>query len=401
MNVLVICQHYCPEPFRLSDICEALVRRENKVTVVTGTPNYPMGEIYPGYENGQHRDEEIGGVTVHRCPIHPRKTGIIHRIWNYYSYSYKSKKYIKTLDDSFDVVFIYQLSPIMMANAGIKYAEKHGKKTVLYCLDLWPASLAAGGISGGVVYKWFHKVSQKVYSSADKILITSKSFSEYFADEFGIEDTEYLPQYAEELFVPEACKKKPDEYIDLMFAGNVGAAQNLETVIKAAAACKDIQNLRWHIVGDGKELPHCEQMAKELAAPVIFHGRRPIEEMPSFYAMADAMLVTMKKDDFISYTLPGKVQSYMAAGKPIIGAIDGEAQRVINESQCGFCATAEDVDGLVECVRRFVSADRAQLGEASREYYDCNYTKDKFINALEQALLDAAGASVAVKESVK
>lgn len=401
MNVLVICQHYYPEPFRLSDICEELVRRGNKVTVVTGVPNYPMGEIYPGYEDGQHRDEEINGVTVHRCPIHPRKTGIIHRVWNYYSYSNKSKKYIGSLDNSFDVVFVYQLSPVMMANAAVKYAKKHGKKVVLYSLDLWPASLAAGGISGGAVYNYFHKVSKKIYSAADKILITSKSFSEYFFEEFGIGDTEYLPQYAEELFVPENCKKEPDAYIDVMFAGNVGAAQSVETIIKAAAACKDIKNLRWHIVGDGKDLARCKALSEELDAPVVFHGRRPIEEMPRFYSMADAMLVTMKRDDFISFTLPGKVQSYMAAAKPIIGAIDGEAQRVINESECGLCADAEDVAGLAECVRRFATSDMEALGANSRDYYIRNYTKDKFINTLEGVLLDSADLRVEVKESIK
>ena len=144
MKILVVCQHYHPEPFRLSDICEELVKRGHEVGVVTGTPNYPMGEIYPGYENHARQDEVVNGVKVHRCAIHPRKTGILHRVWNYYSFARESSKYVKKLDDSFDVVFINQLSPVMMANAGIKYAKKHKKKSVLYCLDLWPASLGAG-----------------------------------------------------------------------------------------------------------------------------------------------------------------------------------------------------------------------------------------------------------------
>lgn len=384
MNILVICQHYFPEPFRISDICEELVRRGNKVTVVTGTPNYPMGEIYPGYENGQRADEIINGVRVIRCKIHPRKTGAIHRLWNYYSYPRASTRAVKRLKDNFDVVFIYQLSPVMMAKAGIRYAKKHHIKSVLYCLDLWPASISAGGVNGGVIYKWFDRESRKVYRAVDKILVSSKSFSGYFAEKFGINDTTYLPQYAEERFTPDECRKKPDGFVDLMFAGNVGAAQSVDTIVRAAALCRDIPNLRWHVVGDGIALDECRKLAEELPAPVIFHGRQPSSEMPRYYAMADAMLVTMKKDPVISLTLPGKVQSYMAAGKPIIGAIDGEARRVIDESMSGMCTNSENVEGLVACVMDFIHSDINALIENSTNYYEKNFKKNDFILELQK-----------------
>lgn len=383
MKILVICQYYYPEPLRITDICEELVRAGHDVTVVTGTPNYPMGDIYPGYENNKRQDEIINGVKVHRCTIHPRKTGVIHRVWNYYSYPHVSSKYISQLDDSFDVVFINQLSPVLMAKAGIQYAKRHNKKTVLYCLDLWPASLGVVGLNTGVIYKWFHRVSQKIYCSVDKILISSQSFSTYFSKEFKIENTVYLPQYAEDTFVPECCRKILNDYIDLMFAGNIGTAQSVDTIIKAAALCKDIPNLRWHIVGDGKEIDSCRKLAQELGAPVVFYGRKPIEEMPRYYAMADAMLVTMQNDPIISTTLPGKVQSYMAAGKPIIGAINGETQRVICESQSGLCANAEDFEGLAECVKKFMLSDKELFAENAIAYYTNNYTKENFISKLQ------------------
>lgn len=387
MKILVVCQYYYPEPFRISDICEELVKRGNDVTVVTGIPNYPMGEIYSGYEDDRHKDEVINGVKVHRCPIHPRKTGAVHRLWNYYSYAHASSKYIKKLDDSFDAVFINQLSPVMMANAGIKYAKKHNKKSVLYCLDLWPASLGAGGVKGGIIYKWFYRESKKVYKSVDRILISSKSFVKYFKDEFGIEKTIYLPQYAEESFTVEECKKEPNKYIDLMFAGNIGSAQSVDTIIKAAALCKDIPNLRWHIVGDGKDLENCKKLSQELLAPVIFYGRKPIEEMPKYYAMADGMLVTMKKDPIISMTLPGKIQSYMAAGKAIIGAIGGETKEVIEEAKCGFVAKEEDVEDLATIVRHFVTLENiADFGRNGYEYYKRNFSKITFLDELEKQL---------------
>ena len=379
MKILVVCQYYYPEPFRISDICEELVKRGNDVTVVTGTPNYPMGIIYEGYEDGAHSDEVINGVKVHRCPIHPRKNGAIHRLWNYYSYSLASSRYIKTLDDSFDVVFINQLSPVMMANAGIEYAKKHQKKSVLYCLDLWPASLGAGGVNGGIIYKWFYRESKKVYKAVDKILISSRAFATYFKEEFGIEETEYLPQYAEESFTPEECKKESNEYVDLMFAGNIGSAQSVDTIIKAAALCKDIPNLHWHIVGDGKELDSCKKLSEELEAPVTFYGRKPIDEMPKYYAMADAMLVTMKKDPIISMTVPGKVQSYMAAGKPIIGAIDGETKAVVTNAKCGVCVDVQDSILLANSVKTNYKVAFSLWGKNGYDYYRNCFSKDAFI----------------------
>ena len=154
MKILVICQYYSPEPFRHSDICEELVKRGHEVTVVTGLPNYPMGKIYDGFRHGKKRDEQINGVKIHRCFIIGRRHGAIFRFLNYYSYAISSHFYVKHLKDDFDVVFVNQLSPVMMAKAGITYKKKHNKKLVLYCLDLWPESLVAGGITrGSFIYK--------------------------------------------------------------------------------------------------------------------------------------------------------------------------------------------------------------------------------------------------------
>lgn len=391
MKILVVCQYYYPEPFRIADICEELVQHGNEVTVVTGTPNYPMGEIYSGYENGKKAEETVNGVRIIRCPIHPRKQGAIHRLWNYYSYPHLSKRVVRNLNDDFDIVFLYQLSPVMMAKAGIWYARQYHIKSVLYCLDLWPESLVAGGVKrGSLIYKFFHKVSKKIYKAVDSILITSRSFAEYFEKEFGITNTQYLPQYAEASFTLETCKKEPNDTIDLVFAGNVGTAQSVDTIIKAATLCKDIPNLRWHIVGDGIALLDCKKMAEKFEVPVIFHGRQPVEQMPRYYAMADAMLVTMQKDPVLSLTLPGKVQSYMAAGKPIIGAIDGEAKRVIEQTQCGYCVPAGDFEGLAKICMEIADkrAEYAALGNRSREAYEQMFSRDRFMNSLEKHFCD-------------
>ena len=389
MKILVVCQYYYPEPFRITDICEELVKKGHEVSVLTGIPNYPEGRIYQGYGFGKKRKEIINGVKIQRCFTIGRRKGILFRFLNYYSFAFSSFVRSFFIKEKFDAVFVNQLSPVMMAEAAINYKKRSGAKMYLYCLDLWPESLAAGGIKkGSPIYRLYHRVSERIYKKADNILVSSKSFSDYFEDEFGIENTVYLPQYAEALFTAEKCRKEPDEKIDIMFAGNIGAAQSMDTVVYAAEKTKDIKNLYWHIVGDGSELERIKKLAETLdIRNMVFYGRKPLKTMPEYYSKADAMLVTMQKDETICRTLPGKVQTYMAAGKTILGAIDGETAEVINESGCGKCCGAEDSCGLAEIVRSFCENKAAeQCGNNSLDYYEKMFSKNSVITKLEKIL---------------
>ena len=391
MKILVVCQHYFPEPFRLPDICETLVRRGHTVTVVTGTPNYPEGEIYDGYAKGARADEVINGVRVHRCPLIPRKTGTLYRVLNYYSFVLSSEWYLRRCKEDFDVVFVNQLSPVMMAQAGLSWAKRHGKKCVLYCLDQWPESLLAGGIrKDSIVYQIFLRVSQNIYRRADDLLVSSRGFVNYFRQVLKLEDKRirYMPQYAEDLFdtLPEPAQKK--DSVGFMFAGNVGALQSVDTIVEAARLVQNEKKIHIHIVGGGIALEACKKQAEGLEN-ITFHGRHDIGEMPYFYAMADAMLITMKDDPVLSATLPGKVQTYMAAGKPVVGAIGGETARVVNEdAACGMCCAPEDAKGLADIMLRIAEDDAlsVQFGENARRYYQEYFRKEQFFALLETVL---------------
>lgn len=398
MNILVICQYYYPEPFRINDICEEMVKRGHSVTVVTGEPNYPEGFIYKGYEKHARTDETIKGVKVHRCPIVPRKTGVLYRFLNYFSYPYEAKKYLRIIMDSdhepFNVIFVNQLSPVMMAEPGIVYSKKYRIPVVMYCLDIWPESLIAGGIGrSSPIYKVFHRISKCIYKSVDVILITSKMFREYLEDHFEIDKKiiKYLPQYAEGVFEPLTFKENTG-VTDLVFAGNIGEIQSVDTIIEAAKKMSQ-KPVHFHIVGGGTDLDRLKEMAKCMEN-VTFYGRKPLEEMPEYYNKADAMLVTLKADPVLSLTLPGKVQSYMAVGKPIIGAIDGETAKVIEESQCGYCSAAEDVEGLVHSIDLFIKcSNKRQLGENARLYYEKHFERKMFMDVLESELKGAVKQS--------
>ena len=396
MKILVVCQYYYPEPFRIKDICEEMVKRGHEVMVVTGVPNYPEGIIYRGYEKGRKRDEVIEGVKVHRCFTIPRKKGVVWRFLNYYSYAFTSKSFVKKCraeDGSrFDVVFVNQLSPVMMAKGAIAYGRKFKVPILMYCLDLWPESLVAGGMKReSAIYRFFHRVSGRIYIKMDEILITSRMFSKYLNLEFGIpeERIKYLPQYAEGIF-EQMENKENSEGFDFMFAGNIGAMQGIDTILEAAEMLKnEYPGIRWHIVGGGTDLERLKRIAVEKKLDqVIFYGRRPLEEMPGFYKMADAMLVTLQANPILSLTLPGKVQSYMAVGKPVIGAVDGETAEVIRAARCGFCGKAEDSRALAEHVKRFMeSADREAMGRNGRAFYETHFERKMFMDKLERELL--------------
>lgn len=395
MKLLVICQYYYPEPFRITDICESLVEKGHDVTVLTGLPNYPEGKILKNYRRGNNRRETINGVKVIRTFEIGRGTSKLQLFLNYFSYTLTASIKAFNLNGKFDVVLVNQLSPVVMAIPAIVYKKKHNRKILLYCLDLWPASLIAGGIKeSSIFYKLFFKISKWIYSSVDSIAVTSSMFKEYFKEKLfmDIENIQHIPQYAEDIFA-EIEEKKENRKFNFVFAGNIGEMQSVETIVKAANELKEKNNIMFHIVGDGSKLKECILLSKKFKLKnIIFYGRKPINEMPQYYSFADAMLITLKNDKAISYTLPGKVQSYMAAHKPIIGSIDGETRRVIKEAGCGYCCAADDYKELSKIILEFCDSNQQRLmGQNGYDYYIKNYSKKNFISALEKSLIKLGG----------
>lgn len=400
MRILVVCQHYWPEPFNSTDVCETLVQRGYEVTVLTAMPNtgMPGNDIPDEYKGKRFLEESRNGVRILRVALHPRLQGALNRIRNYISFWHNANKLARSLQDEFDVVLGYQFSPIMQVDPGIVYARKHHKKMLLYSFDLWPASLLAGGFSEhSLPFRWMRSVSKRIYSQADRIAVTSPLFDEYFRDELGLKipDSLYLPQYAEDIFsesVNSTAESFDPSKVNVTFAGNVGQTQSVITIVEAAAKLADEPNIVFHIVGSGSQLEACQQRARELSlGNIVFHGRKPLEDMPTYYAASEAMLVTFAKSPMGVYTLPRKVQSYLAAGKPVLAALEGETKRVIQEAHCGMCCGFEDAEGFASIVRSFaLNADAKELGANARAYYDAHFSKATFFKRLEQALSELA-----------
>lgn len=398
MRILAICQYGWPEPHPSLYPMEEMAKRGHYVHAITGMPNYPMGEIFKGYKSCHENEENHNGIHITHVPVIPRKNNLFYRLLNYHSYPITAKRKLMSLKDEYDVIFANQSSPVMMVEPAIEYGRKKNKKIVMYCMDLWPASLCVGGVKkNSFIYKYYWKISKRVYDGVDRILVTSPMFKQYFVDEFGIspKKIDYLPQYALSEFsnFPRISSKMTTDFV---FAGNVGMAQNLEVILRAAKILENKgvddhgKKIFFHIIGNGQSLGKLQGYVRDSGiGNVIFHGRKLQEEMPKYYAMADAMIVTMLPDPLVSLTLPAKIQSYMAAGKPILASADGAIRNVIEEAGAGFCARADDAQGFVEQIERFlVLKDRTSIGEKARKYYVKNFSVDVVMDKLERILMD-------------
>jgi len=392
MKILVVCQYYYPEQFRINDICEQLVEDGHSVTVLTGLPNYPNGDVPKEYRRGRKRKEVVKGVNVIRSFEIGRKNGVVGMALNYASYMLSASFKALFFNKDVDIIFVYQLSPVTMALPGIVLKKRLRKPLYLYSCDIWPESMKnIIPDENGFTFKVVKRFSRYLYSQCDAITVTSKPFIEYFNQEHSIpiERISYIPQHAEDMYL-QLDSSPADEITDFVFMGNIGIAQDIECILDAAERLKQIPKFKIHFVGDGSYLEKSKTIvsSKGINDVVIFHGRHPLERMPDFYKIADACLLTLKDENLIGLTMPSKLQGYMAAGKAVIGAINGAAQEVIKESQCGLCVNAGDSKALAEAMKDFIEnpVKYKSCGENGREYFIKHFTKDIYMKKLEEEL---------------
>ena len=382
MRILIFSQYYFPEQFLINDIAPQLQNNGNTVTVITGIPNYPLGKVPDEYRNAKRRHEVIDGVEVIRCS---KKIKILI---NYLSYMFFAT--IRSLPlRHYDVVYCYQLTPVMQAFPAILYKKFHHVKLLLYCLDLAPLSGEEAMSSTGIVHKCYYAFSKWVYQNCDSIGVTSESFADYLVDVNGINKKSIfsLPQHAPEMLLNKEVSSDDNDVFDFMFAGNIADGLHLETIIEAASILADRYKFMIHMVGDGLALAKIKNLVSEknLNNYFIFYGRKKSSEMPKYYTLADALLITLRKGNS---TLPGKLQMYMTTGKPIFGAMNGSGADVIREADCGVCVPAEDAVSLAAAMESFIIDPKryANCGENARSYFKLHFTKQAHMEKLEGEL---------------
>ncbi len=388
MNILIVTQYFFPETFIINDLVVEMERQGHNVTVLTGKPNYPDGKIFSGYRaSGVVREKYAEDVDVVRVPLRPRGSGgAKNLILNYLSFVFfgcllgpwllRKKK--------FDVSFVFVPSPITGAFPAMVLKMLTGTPIALWVLDLWPQSLVVTKfVKNSFLLKVVEVMVWFIYRCCDAILVQSKSF----IDPINKIDSKCTPIYYPNSFKKmsiDSTLKLPLEaeialknHFSVVFAGNIGKAQSVETIVTAARLLQDLPELKIVFVGSGSMLSWIqEKIREEGISNIQCLGRFDISYIPLIYAHSSALLLTLNADEILKYTLPWKTQSYMAAGKPIIGAIDGEGARTILEARCGVCGPAEDARALADNIRKMYLMDPVELeamGSRGKKYYEDNF----------------------------
>ena len=368
-----------------------MVEDGHSVTVVTGRPNYnfPDGKVPNEYLTGKHDRECIRGVNIIRCKTRGRGKNKLRLVLNYLDYVRQANKLVKKLPSDYDIVFSYQLTPVMQVKPANKYARKNGKKHICYCLDLAPESGMKMLKHFKLISRFYKNSAKKIYNACDKIAVTSDSFIEYHNRVNGIplDKLVYIPQHAPTTLLDQDLSKpinEGDKRI-LLFAGNIGVGAKLDTVVSAASTLVLMgqKNFEVRFVGDGSDKARLMQLVKEkeLEKYVCFHDGVPFDKMPDIYRGADALLISLRKGQI---TIPGKLQAYMSTGKPIFGAMDSAGNAMIKESECGVCVSAEDANALALVLNDFINNPRAyqRHGEKGRLYFENHFTLDRYMKSL-------------------
>jgi len=397
LRALYITQYFYPENFRINDLVFSLKKRGHKIEVLTGKPNYPKGDYFKGYSWDGPEEEEIEGIKVHRANLILRKKGGGLRLFlNYFSFVFFGLFKILKLKGDFDKIFIYAPSPITVGILGIVASRKFKCKSYLWVHDLWPESVrVAGDIKSSIVLGLVNQMTKLIYRFTDLLLVQSPEFKNYILNQ-GVEESKiiYYPYYAEDFYkVVEKDKSYLSQFpkgFNLLFAGNIGVAQSFDTIVNAFEKLKEY-NINLVILGDGRDKSRIQEQINKKGLSEKFHflGSFPPEQMPYYFTCADGLLITLKKADIFSYTIPGKLQSYLACGKPIIGALDGIGSKIISESNSGFASEAENYELLANNILtlyKLSKAEKEKLSNNALAYFDKNFNKQNLLERLENIL---------------
>lgn len=411
MRLLVVSQYFWPENFRVNELVSDLVKRGHSITVLTGRPNYPQGEVFAEYQQNPGAFTQYHGAEVLRVPLRPRGKGSLRLVLNYWSFVFWGSLLGPWLlrGRAFDAIFVFETSPITSALPALLLRWIKRAPLAMWVLDLWPDTLSAVGVVRSPrVLGWVGQLVRFIYKRCDRILAQSRAFFpaiERWSD--GLDRLRYLPAWAEAVFegdlaqaemAPELASYR--DGFNVMFAGNMGEAQDFPAILDAADNLRERADIRWLIVGDGRmtDWVRDEIIRRGLTNRVFLLGRHPLERMPSFFAGADALLVSLRAEPIFAMTIPGKVQTYLAAGKPVLGMLDGEGARVIQEAGAGLVCPAGDGRELARCVERLAAMDkhtRMRMGASGQTYGSREFDRDLIIGRLESLLLDMCSTKTA------
>ncbi len=397
MNILVVTQYFWPENFRVNELVAGLVGRGHAVTVLTGLPNYPSGHFFPGYGRQGPWRENYAGAVVIRVPLLPRRRGGgLQLFLNYLSFVICGAwAAVFRLRGPFDVIFVFEPSPITVGIPAAFARWRFRAPILFWVLDLWPDSLTAtGAVRSPMVLGAANWLVRWIYARCARVLVQSRAFVHEVACH-GVPPVRilYFPNWVEAGYravdarSSDRAPSLPAGF-RVMLAGNIGAAQDFPAVLAAAELLKERTDVHWLIVGDGRMADWAKEEVRDrgLEDRVHFLGQQPPETMPHFFAAADALLVSLKREPIFALTVPGRLQSYLACGRPVLAMLDGEGARVVEEAEAGLVCPAGDAEALAANVTRLAALspeERERLGANARRYAETHFDRERLFYRLE------------------
>ena len=396
-RLLIISQYFYPEQFRINDLCKEWVKRGYAVTVITGIPNYPVGKFFKGYNWIKKRKEEYEGIQIIRLPLIPRGNNSLMLALNYISFVISGWFWSHFTKIEADKVFIFEVSPMTQALLGVWYKRRKRVPCYIYVQDLWPENVEiVTGIHNRKIIHAIDKMVDYIYKNCNAIFATSPSFVRRIEERGGAwknkeSKVKYWPQYAEEFYKPVSRRKLPDmpndDSFKIVFTGNIGYAQGLDILPKAAAILKEkAVNCSFIIIGDGRYKEILEKEIRSADVQEMFHmkKKKKPEDIPEYLAWCDVAFISFADNPLFEMTIPAKLQSYMACGMPILASASGETERIIREAECGAVCRIGDAGALAEGIVMLKAMKGKELQLAGQNAVE--YCRDKFEadNLLEQ-----------------
>ena len=407
MKILIVTPHFYPENFRINDFALEFKNRGHKISVLTAIPDYPKGKFYAGYGFIKKSRENYDGVFIYRAPLIPRGTGSNIRLaLNYISFvigGIITSLFI--IRNEIDIIFVFEPSPITVGIPAIFIKKIKKIPLCFWVLDLWPESVvAAGKLKSSFIPRILNPIVKYIYKHSDKILVSSNGYIDSIIDKGVSRDKiEFFPQWAEPIFKPVKSnayllKGIPEKSFKIMFAGNIGEAQDFPSILEAARRLKHDQEIQWIVLGGGRREKWVKSKIKEYNLEDCFHliGSFPLEKMPGFYANADVMFFALKDEYIFSITIPAKVQSYLASGKPILAMVNGEGGKVVDDANAGFSCPAETPHELVENILKMKKMNKkeiSKIGQNARKYYEDNFERSYLFDKAENIFTTMCNSS--------
>ena len=382
MRILFLTQWFNPEPqFKGLAFAKELQRRGHQVEVLTGFPNYPGGKVYPGYRIRLVQREVMEGVPVIRVALYPsHDRSPLRRIFNYLSFALSATLIGPWLVGKADVMYVLH-PPATMGMPAIAISLLRRIPFVYDVQDLWPDTLRSTGM---VRFGWMIAMvdvwCRFVYRIAGGIAVLSSGFERILLErQVPIGKIHVIPNWCdEEQLHPGELRKEEQQWFhgrfSIVFAGNMGRAQALETVIQAAALLKPRYPLvQFILVGNGVEAEGLRRKAEQSGADnLVFLAARPVSEIGPILHHADALLVHLKRDPLFEITIPSKIQAYLSVGRPILCGVSGDASTMVNESGAGICYQPDDPAALLSAIQTLMELtpeQRELMGHNGQRYY--------------------------------